>query len=148
MYLSDIFTIAVNLAGIPAMSIPIGFANNGMPAGLQIMGNYFEESKLLNVAHQYQQVTDWHKQLPEEFKIMSASNNGLGAWEVVIGLEIHAQLATKSKIFSGASTAYGAEPNTQTSVVDIALPGVLPVLNKEAVYMAVKIWYGDWSRSR
>ena len=44
-------------------------------------------------------------------------------WEVVIGLEIHAQLATKSKIFSGASTAYGAEPNTQTSVVDIALPG-------------------------
>lgn len=59
-------------------------------------------------------------------------------WEVVIGLEIHAQLATKSKIFSGASTAYGAEPNTQTSVVDIALPGVLPVLNKEAVHMAVK----------
>jgi len=63
---------------------------------------------------------------------------GNGAWEVVIGLEIHAQLATKSKIFSGASTAYGAEPNTQTSVVDIALPGVLPVLNKEAVHMAVK----------
>lgn len=61
-----------------------------------------------------------------------------GTWEVVIGLEIHAQLATKSKIFSGASTAYGAEPNTQTSVVDIALPGVLPVLNKEAVHMAVK----------
>ena len=66
---------------------------------------------------------------------MTASNGG---WEVVIGLEIHAQLATKSKIFSGASTAYGAEPNTQTSVVDIALPGVLPVLNKEAVHMAVK----------
>lgn len=66
---------------------------------------------------------------------MTVSN---GEWEVVIGLEIHAQLATKSKIFSGASTAYGAEPNTQTSVVDIALPGVLPVLNKEAVHMAVK----------
>ncbi len=64
--------------------------------------------------------------------------NDNGQWEVVIGLEIHAQLATKSKIFSGASTAYGAEPNTQTSVVDIALPGVLPVLNKEAVHMAVK----------
>jgi aspartyl-tRNA(Asn)/glutamyl-tRNA(Gln) amidotransferase subunit B len=65
-------------------------------------------------------------------------SNEFGNWEVVIGLEIHAQLATKSKIFSGASTAYGAEPNTQTSVVDIALPGVLPVLNKEAVHMAVK----------
>jgi len=67
-----------------------------------------------------------------------ATNKEWGNWEVVIGLEIHAQLATKSKIFSGASTAYGAEPNTQTSVVDIALPGVLPVLNKEAVHMAVK----------
>ncbi len=68
----------------------------------------------------------------------NATSNEFGNWEVVIGLEIHAQLATKSKIFSGASTAYGAEPNTQTSVVDIALPGVLPVLNKEAVHMAVK----------
>lgn len=67
MYLSDIFTIAVNLAGIPAMSIPVGFAE-GMPVGMQIMGNYFEESKLLNVAHKYQQETDWHTQLPEEFK--------------------------------------------------------------------------------
>ena len=67
MYLSDIFTIAVNLAGIPAMSIPVGFAN-GMPVGMQIMGNYFEEARLLNVAHKYQQVTDWHTQLPEEFK--------------------------------------------------------------------------------
>lgn len=59
-------------------------------------------------------------------------------WEVVIGLEIHAQLATKSKIFSGAPTAYGAEPNTQACAVDLGLPGVLPVLNKEAVRMAIK----------
>ncbi|NNG13845.1 MAG: Asp-tRNA(Asn)/Glu-tRNA(Gln) amidotransferase subunit GatB [Gammaproteobacteria bacterium] len=59
-------------------------------------------------------------------------------WEVVIGLEIHAQLATKSKIFSGASIAYGATPNTQACAVDLGLPGVLPVLNEEAVRMAVK----------
>jgi len=59
-------------------------------------------------------------------------------WETVIGLEIHAQLATKSKIFSGAATAYGAEPNTQACAVDLGLPGVLPVLNGEAVRMAVK----------
>ncbi len=58
-------------------------------------------------------------------------------WEVVIGCEIHTQLATKSKIFSGAATAYGAEPNTQACAVDLGLPGVLPVLNKEAVRMAV-----------
>ncbi len=59
-------------------------------------------------------------------------------WEVVIGLEIHAQLRTKSKIFSGASTAYGAEPNTQACAVDLGLPGVLPVLNREVVQMATK----------
>ena len=58
-------------------------------------------------------------------------------WETVIGLEIHAQLSTKSKIFSGSSTAYGAEPNTQANVVDLAMPGVLPVLNKDAVRKAV-----------
>ena len=59
-------------------------------------------------------------------------------WEAVIGLEIHAQLATKSKIFSGASTAYGAEPNTQACAIDLGMPGVLPVLNEAAVEMAVK----------
>jgi len=59
-------------------------------------------------------------------------------WEMVIGLEIHAQLATNSKIFSGSATAYGAPPNSQASLVDLAYPGVLPVLNAEAVRMAVK----------
>ncbi len=59
-------------------------------------------------------------------------------WEVVIGLEIHAQLATKSKIFSGSSTAFGADANTQASLVDLGLPGVLPVFNAEALAMAVK----------
>ena len=59
-------------------------------------------------------------------------------WETVIGLEIHAQLATKSKIFSGSSTAFGAAPNTQANLVDLGYPGVLPVLNREAVLMAVK----------
>ena len=59
-------------------------------------------------------------------------------WEIVIGLEVHAQLSTQSKIFSGASTAYGAPPNTQACVIDLALPGVLPVLNKGAVERAIK----------
>ncbi|MDB4512305.1 Asp-tRNA(Asn)/Glu-tRNA(Gln) amidotransferase subunit GatB, partial [Arenicella sp.] len=59
-------------------------------------------------------------------------------WEVVIGLEVHTQLKTKSKIFSGSSIAYGAEPNTQASAVDIALPGVLPVMNLQAARLAVK----------
>ena len=66
MYLSDIYTIAVNLAGLPGMSVPAGFSND-MPVGLQIIANHFEESRLLNVAHQYQQQTDWHKQIPEAY---------------------------------------------------------------------------------
>jgi len=60
-------------------------------------------------------------------------------WEIVIGLEVHTQLSTVSKIFSGASTAFGAEPNTQACAVDIALPGVLPVLNKGAVERAIRL---------
>lgn len=63
MYLSDIYTIAVNLAGLPAMSVPAGFLK-GLPVGMQLIGNYFSESQLLNVAHQYQQVTDWHQKTP------------------------------------------------------------------------------------
>jgi aspartyl-tRNA(Asn)/glutamyl-tRNA(Gln) amidotransferase subunit A len=64
MYLSDIYTIAVNLAGLPGMSIPCGFGDNDMPVGLQIIGNYFDEARMLNVAHQYQLVTDWHTRTP------------------------------------------------------------------------------------
>lgn len=67
MYLSDIYTIAVNLAGLPAISIPAGFSD-GLPVGMQLISQHFTESKLLNVAHRYQQVTDWHKKLPENFK--------------------------------------------------------------------------------
>ncbi|WP_455205066.1 Asp-tRNA(Asn)/Glu-tRNA(Gln) amidotransferase subunit GatA [Kaarinaea lacus] len=66
MYLSDINTIAVNLAGLPGMSIPAGFTQ-GLPVGLQIIGDYFSEQRLLNVAHQYQQATQWQQQTPEEF---------------------------------------------------------------------------------
>jgi len=64
MYLSDIYTIAVNLAGLPGLSIPVGFGANGRPVGLQIVGNYFAEAKMLNVAHQYQLATDWHARMP------------------------------------------------------------------------------------
>jgi len=66
MYLSDIYTIAVNLAGLPGMSIPAGFAG-GLPVGLHLVGDYFAESRLLNVAHRYQQATDWHTRVPAAF---------------------------------------------------------------------------------
>ncbi len=63
MYLQDVYTIATNLAGLPGMSIPAGFSN-GLPVGLQLMGNYFDEARMLDVAHAYQQVTDWHTLIP------------------------------------------------------------------------------------
>ncbi len=65
MYLSDIYTIAVNLAGLPGMSLPCGFDGQGLPIGLQLIGNYFAEAKMLNVAHQYQLATDWHARAPQ-----------------------------------------------------------------------------------
>jgi len=67
MYLADIYTIAINLAGLPAMSIPAGLVED-KPVGLQLIGDYFNESRLLNIAHQYQQVTDWHQQSPQGFE--------------------------------------------------------------------------------
>ncbi len=65
MYLSDVYTIAVNLAGLPGLAFPIGF-KHGLPIGAQLIGNYFDEARLLNVAHRYQHVTDWHRRLPEK----------------------------------------------------------------------------------
>ena len=66
-YLADIFTLPASLAGLPGMSVPVGFGEGGMPVGLQIIGNYFDEARLLNVAHQYQQVSDWHQRVPDGF---------------------------------------------------------------------------------
>ena len=63
-YLADIFTLPASLAGLPGMSMPVGFGESGMPVGMQLIGNYLQESKLLNVAHQYQLHTNHHTQLP------------------------------------------------------------------------------------
>jgi aspartyl-tRNA(Asn)/glutamyl-tRNA(Gln) amidotransferase subunit A len=67
MYLSDIYTIAVNLAGLPGLSLPCGFAD-GLPVGLQVIGPWFDEARMLNVAHRYQQATDWHARIPEAYQ--------------------------------------------------------------------------------
>ena len=67
MYLSDIYTIAVNLAGLPALSHPAGFGVGNLPVGLQLIGNYFGEARLLGAAHQFQQATDWHLRAPAGF---------------------------------------------------------------------------------
>jgi aspartyl-tRNA(Asn)/glutamyl-tRNA(Gln) amidotransferase subunit A len=68
MYLNDIYTIPANLAGLPAASIPCGFGAGGLPVGLHLVGNYFSEAKILNVAHRYQRETDWHRREPAGLK--------------------------------------------------------------------------------
>jgi aspartyl-tRNA(Asn)/glutamyl-tRNA(Gln) amidotransferase subunit A len=68
MYLSDIYTTAVNLAGLPGMTIPCGFGRGGRPVGLQVVGNYFQEARMLNAAHRYQLATDWHLRAPRGFE--------------------------------------------------------------------------------
>jgi aspartyl-tRNA(Asn)/glutamyl-tRNA(Gln) amidotransferase subunit A len=67
MYLNDIYTIGANLAGIPALSVPCGFAS-GLPIGLQIMGPVFSEARLLNAAHRYQKETEWHRSTPKGYE--------------------------------------------------------------------------------
>ena len=63
-YLADIFTLPASLAGLPGMSVPVGFGERGLPVGLQLVGNYFAEARLLNVAHRFQAATDWHRRRP------------------------------------------------------------------------------------
>ena len=136
MYLADIYTLSVSLAGLPGMSVPCGFgagANAQRPVGLQIIGNYFNEARMLQVADAFQRATDWHRQSTGRSVSTMAKQ-----WEVVIGLETHAQLSTASKIFSGAATQFGAAPNTQACPVDLALPGTLPVMNRGAVERAIQ----------
>jgi aspartyl-tRNA(Asn)/glutamyl-tRNA(Gln) amidotransferase subunit A len=71
MYLNDIFTIPAPLAGLPGLSIPCGFDAKGLPVGLQIMGNYFAEAKMLGAAHRYQQATGWHLRAPDEASLQA-----------------------------------------------------------------------------
>jgi len=67
MYLDDIYTVPINLAGLPGMSIPCGFGHKGRPVGLQIVGNYFDEARMLSAGHAFQLATDWHARAPAAF---------------------------------------------------------------------------------
>ena len=129
MYMADVFTIGVNLAGLPALSMPTGF-DQGLPTGTQIIGNYFREGQILNVAHNISKP-------PTGTNRETAAGRCTMSWgKSVIGLEIHVQLNTTSKLFSGSKLSTGAEPNTQASLVDLGMPGTLPVVNREAVRKA------------
>jgi hypothetical protein len=110
-----------------------------MPVGLQLIGNYFDEATLLHTAHALQQATDFHAAVPQE-----ASDDMPPPPPPdprLRGRDRHRDprpAVHASKIFSGASTRFGAEPNTQACAVDLALPGTLPVLNRGAVERAIR----------
>lgn len=131
MYMNDILTIPVNLAGLPGMSIPAGFSE-GLPVGLQIIGKHFDEHTMYKAAYAFEQATDFHTKKPVIL------GERLMNFETVIGLEVHVELKTNSKIFSSAPAHFGAEPNSNTNVVDWSYPGVLPVMNKGALEFGMK----------
>ena len=134
------FTVSINITGMPGLSVPCGMSSTGLPIGLQLIGKAFDEATLLRTAYAYEQATDWHKKKPtsvlnEGFKIQMPIEN----YEPVIGLEVHCELKTASKLFCGCSTTFGSDSNTQVCPVCLGLPGTLPVMNKKAVEYAVQI---------
>ena len=137
-YLADIFTLPGSLAGLPGMSVPAGFGRTpharGSAADRQLLrrGPTAAGGACAAASHRLapRGATGGLNTMP-----VSPLVRG---YEVVIGLETHAQLHTRSKAFSGAATAFGAAPNTQASAVDLALPGTLPVLNRAAVECAIR----------
>jgi hypothetical protein len=134
MYLADIYTLSASLAGLPGMSVPCGFgagANAKRPVGCRSSATISTKPGCCRSPMRSSARPTGTSKYRQGCKHMTQ-------WEVVIGLETHAQLSTVSKIFSGAPTQFGAEPNTQACPVDLALPGVLPVLNRGAVERAIR----------
>ena len=139
MYLSDIYTVSVNLAGLPGLSMPCGFDSNGLPIGAQLIGPALGDLAVLDAAHAYQQETDWHKGRLRHGPPRGERRRGRSmTWETVIGLETHVELATRTKIFCSCTTEFGGAPNTHCCPVCTGMPGTLPVLNQQVVELAVK----------
>ena len=139
MYLTDFFTVPMSLAGIPAISIPAGLAapearrGRELPVGFQIAGPAFGEQQLLDAAHALEGALGFDAaagDAPLEGRVPWLSTCAL---EPVIGLEIHVQLATRTKMFCGCELEFGDEPNIHTCPICLAHPGVLPVPNEEAI---------------
>ena len=158
MYLNDIFTIAANLTGSPALSTRAASTATGCRSGCSSraprsprrscstsrIGSSRRPTGIRGPPRSRKERARCPQRGRNEHlgaalrRSRAHARRGTHEWEVVIGLETHAQLSTASKIFSGAATAFGAAPNTQASAVDIALPGVLPVLNRGAVERAIR----------
>ena len=125
MYLADIFVCAISLAGLPAVSLPVG-RSEGLPVGAQLIAPSFEDERLLAAAAAIERA------------IPADGGGALMSWETVIGLEVHVQLRTRTKMFCGCRTTFGDPPNTNVCPVCLGLPGALPVPNAEAVRLGAR----------
>ena len=137
MYLCDILTVSANLAGVPAISIPCGLSKEGLPLGLHLQAPWGREDLLFDVRRGLRDARAaraTRSAPPRRSPRMTASD----APRLIVGMECHLQLKTRTKCFSGSPTAFGADPNTVTDPVTMGLPGALPVLNKEAVRLAIR----------
>ncbi len=155
MYLGDIYTISVNLAGLPGISLPCGMDKNGLPIGLQLIGDCFKEKNIIRAAYSFEKKQESLSAALSRRNTVTknTADTNKSAWctvgrrqkkdmknyETVIGLEVHVELATKTKIFCACSTAFGGAPNTHTCPVCTGQPGSLPVLNKQVVEYAVAV---------
>ena len=154
MYLSDIYTIPTNLAGHPGMSVPFGTGAGGLPVGLQVLAPTLGERVMFRVAAALEQgggvmsvessdrpeVAACHGARVSTLAFASEGGHELiDGYELVVGLEVHVELATATKLFSASPNRFGDEPNTNIDPVTLGLPGALPVLNRQAVELAMRI---------
>ena len=157
MYLNDVFTVTVNMAGLPGLVAPAGLSAEGLPLGSAVDRPAVRRGDAVHARRGDRTVGGTHA--PARCLVGVNARTGkfatcrdaahsklikgaTGDWEVVVGLEVHAQVTSKAKLFSGASTAFGGEPNTHVSLVDAAMPGMLPVINEECVAQAVRTGLG------
>ena len=136
--------------------MPAGLNSDGLPLGLQLIGKAFDEATLFRVGEVIEKAAGVnaaaagvvgglghdHCFRHDTYRTGPLIEGATGKWEVVIGMEVHAQVLSKAKLFSGASTEFGAEPNAHVSFVDAAMPGMLPVINRYCVEQAVKTGLG------
>ena len=154
MYLNDLATIPTNLAGTAAMSVPCGLAEeDGLPVGLQIMAPALGEARMYRVGAAYEAARDADdddrpliQRVPQPGGLRDELpptlvdfDEVVERFDPVLGLEVHVELSTNTKMFCGCPTEFGAEPNTQVCPVCLGLPGSLPVVNRTAVESAIRI---------